>query len=60
MRLGTASMLSQSDGPFINLARLNIGQNKHAELVNVGKKVVGVESLFKTILKNFIFAVVKS
>ena len=26
VRLGTASMLSQSDGPFINLARLNIGK----------------------------------
>ena len=26
VRLGTASMLTQQDGPFINLARLNIGK----------------------------------
>jgi len=26
VRLGTASMLSQKDGPFINLARLNVGK----------------------------------
>ena len=29
VRLGTASMLSHSDGPFINLARLNIGKYSH-------------------------------
>ena len=35
VRLGTASMLSQSDGPFINLARLNIG--KYSQQPHVAK-----------------------
>ena len=35
VRLGTASMLSQKDGPFINLARLNIG--KYCGRPNVAK-----------------------
>ena len=35
VRLGTASMLSQSDGPFINLARLNIG--KYSQQPQVAK-----------------------
>ncbi|GIX88931.1 tetratricopeptide repeat protein 8 [Caerostris extrusa] len=36
VRLGTASMLSQPDGPFINFARLNISK-KYAALPNVAK-----------------------
>ncbi len=35
VRLGTASMISQRDGPFINLARLNVG--KYAARPNVAK-----------------------
>lgn len=35
VRLGTASMLSQKDGPFINLARLNVG--KYASRPNIAK-----------------------
>ena len=35
VRLGTASMLSQADGPFINMARLNIG--KYASRPNIAK-----------------------
>lgn len=35
VRLGTASMMSQRDGPFINLARLNVG--KYAARPNVAK-----------------------
>lgn len=35
VRLGTASMMSQRDGPFINLARLNVG--KYASRPNVAK-----------------------
>ena len=35
VRLGTASMLSQQDGPFINLARLNIG--KYCQRPNIAK-----------------------
>ena len=35
VRLGTASMLSQRDGPFINLARLNIG--KYSKRSNIAK-----------------------
>ena len=35
VRLGTASMLSQPDGPFINMARLNIG--KYASRPNIAK-----------------------
>lgn len=35
VRLGTASMMSQRDGPFINLARLNVG--KYAGKPNVAK-----------------------
>ena len=33
--IGTASMLSQPDGPFINLARLNLG--KYAARPNLAK-----------------------
>ena len=35
VRLGTASMLSQPDGPFINMARLNVG--KYASRPNIAK-----------------------
>lgn len=35
VRLGTASMISQPDGPFINLARLNVA--KYAAIPNVAK-----------------------
>ena len=35
VRLGTASMLSQRDGPFINMARLNIG--KYSKRPNIAK-----------------------
>ena len=35
VRLGTASMLSQPDGPFINMARLNVG--KYAGRPNIAK-----------------------
>lgn len=35
VRLGTASMLTQKDGPFINLARLNIG--KYSKRPNIAK-----------------------
>ncbi len=35
VRLGTASMLSQQDGPFINLARLNVG--KYSKRPNIAK-----------------------
>ena len=42
VRLGTASMLSQPDGPFINLARLNVG--KYAS------KPVIAKALFEYIL----------
>ena len=35
VRLGTASMMSQKDGPFINLARLNIG--KYSGRPNIAK-----------------------
>ena len=35
VRMGTASLLSQPDGPFINLARLNIG--KYSKQPNISK-----------------------
>lgn len=35
MRLGTASMVSVGDGPFINLARLNVA--KYASQQNIAK-----------------------
>jgi tetratricopeptide repeat protein 8 len=35
VRLGTTSMLAQQDGPFINLARLNIG--KYAAIPTLAK-----------------------
>ena len=35
VRLGTASMLSQPDGPFINMARLNVG--KYASRPTIAK-----------------------
>ena len=35
VRMGTASMLTQADGPFINLGRLNIG--KYAAIPTVAK-----------------------
>jgi len=33
VRLGTASMLAQKDGPFINLARLNVGKYSSRQTV---------------------------
>lgn len=35
MRLGTASMLPSGEGPFINLARLNVA--KYASQPNIAK-----------------------
>lgn len=47
VRLGTASMLSNKDGPFINLSRLNF--NKYAEKDNVAKVIVHIFLLFSNL-----------